>query len=376
MSTALLNGTRCTSAEVHIPAHGAWWASASLDTEATLSGQVTLTIADLTLIGTVVSGGPSKGRSHYRIVGGKGGWSSVVPAVHYSNDAGVKYSKVLDDLARAAGETLTDIPTGTVGTAWTRPADPASRVLELLFPKQWYVDETGVTHIGARSSAPLATKATIVTTDPARGTVVLAADSIATILPGVVVEGFTAVDVLHEVSSDGLRSTIWGEGRSAGSRRLAALKALVLGFVPDLKFRGVYEYRVVQQGFGDGGPGRCDLQSVRVSLGMPDLRRVLTRPGVAGANALLALGSRVLVAFVNADPARPVIVGFEDPESNGFVPDTLNLCDAGGRVLRAGDKIKIAGVNPGAGVDEVLINFATSIVTEGDPGTGYSRVKA
>lgn len=374
MSTATLQGTRCTSAEVHIPKHGLWWASASLDAEVTLSGVVTLTIADLTLTGTIVSGGPSKGRSHYRIVAGKGGWSSTVPAVHYTNDAGVKYSKVLDDLARAAGETITDIPTGTVGTAWVRPSDPASRVLELLFPKNWYVDEAGVTHIGARTSAALATKATIVTTDPARGVVVLAADSIATILPGVTVEGLEAVDVLHEVTADGLRSTIWGEGRSAGSRRLAALKALVLGFVPDLKFRGVYEYRVVLQGGIVGPPGRCDLQAVRVSLGMPDLRRVAIRPGVPGANAKLALGSRVLVAFVNADPARPVIVGFEDPESDGFVPDRLDLCDAGGRVIRDGEVVAISdSVNP---IELGVITLHSTMVTEGAPGVGYSRVKA
>jgi hypothetical protein len=101
---------------------------------------------------------------------------------------------------------------------------------------------------------------------------------------------------------------------------------------------------------------RLNLQPVRVSLGMPDLLRVPVRPGVAGARADVALGSTVLVSFVNADPARPVVVGFEAPDGQGFAPLRLDLVgeddtpaspsDALGRSLRYGDTI----VSPLGGV--------------------------
>ena len=52
-----------------------WLAEISLDEEATLAGRVTLQLADLAWVGTVVSGGPSGGRSQYRLVGGAGGWA-------------------------------------------------------------------------------------------------------------------------------------------------------------------------------------------------------------------------------------------------------------------------------------------------------------
>jgi hypothetical protein len=111
-----------------------------------------------------------------------------------------------------------------------------------------------------------------------------------------------------------------------------------------MRFRGLYEYRVVTQ-----EDERLNLQAVQVALGMPDIRRAFVRPGVAGCRADVALGSRVLVAFVNADPARPVVVGFEDAEGAGFAPGRLDLvgeddaaviaADAPGRVVRFGDTI-------------------------------------
>ncbi len=321
MGLSTLNGHRVTSARATIPAWGAWYAEASTDDEVALSGAVELKIADLTLRGTVVSGGPSKGRSDFRIVAGAGGWGKSIPKKSYANDAGVKVSTVLGDAAALVGETFAAAGSDRTGPAWTRKEGRAGRLLEQLAPSAWYIDEAGVTRLGKRPAVPLAAAVVHGPVDRARGTVTLAAESIAAILPGLVVDGLEAVDVLHEVSANGgLRSTIWGKQGSGTSRVLAAFRDMLDQLDPDRAFRGVTEYRVVTVA-GE----RVNLQPVRVSTGMPDLPRVLARPGVPGAKAMLLPGARVLVGFADSSPARPYIAAFEDAEGEGFKPVSLSV---------------------------------------------------
>ena len=329
MTTATLSDHRVTRAKVHLPAWGCWFAEVSIDGEHSLSGQVTLKIADLTLVGTILSGGVEKGRSMYRLVAGKGGWGNTLRKKSYATDSGVKLANVLGDAAQEAGETLDSATVSTstrVGPAFVRQTGPASRVLDQLADRAWYVGEDGITRLGARTAGTIPAKAARVkTADLARGVVVLASESIATILPGVTVDGITAVDVQHEVSAEGgLRSTLWGRRGAAGtSRGLEAFQKIFDSLDPDRAYRGVTEYRVVTR-----TGSRLNLQPVRVSTGMPDLARVSVRPGVAGCEADVALGSKVLVGFIECDPARPYVAAFEDAEGEGFVPDVLRF--AGG----------------------------------------------
>lgn len=325
MSASTLNDIRVTSARVTIPAWGLWHAEVQLDGEHTITGRATLKIADLTLSGAVLSGGPALGRSSYCIVAGAGGWGLPLPKKSYINDAGVKISTVVGDAAREAGESVAPIVSSLrVGSSFERVKDePASRVLQAVAPQAWYVDEAGITRLGARAAGALVGKVTRINpVDKARGKVVLAAESIATILPGVVVDGLTAVDVLHEVSADGgLRSTVWG---SQEPSPLDSLALLGHQLDPDRQFRGVSEYRV------DTLSGeRLNLQPVRVSTGLPELKNVSIRPGVPGCSAVTALGARVLVAFIDGDRTRPFVCAFEDAEGDGFQPSSLTL-QAGG----------------------------------------------
>lgn len=321
MSAATLNGSRAISAAVSIPAWGAWYADVVLDAEASFTGAVTLQVADLTLRGTVLSGGPSKGRSMFRIVAGGGGWGKGIAARSYANDAGVKVSTVLGDAALEVGETIAFTGSDRVGPAFVRAAGPASRALEQIAPSGWYVDEGGTTRLGRRTHGALPAGVTHGPVDLARGTVTLASDSIAAILPGITVDGLVAVDVLHTIDAKGgLRSEVWGARGTTGSRRVDALKILGEQLDPDRRFRGVTEYRVVTR---EGK--RVNLQPVRVSTGMPDLRRVLARPGTPGTYGEAALGSRILVGFADSDPARPYVAAYEDIEGEGFLPATLDL---------------------------------------------------
>lgn len=337
--TSTLNGQRATSVKLWLPAWGRWFAEVSIDGESAIAGAASLVIAGSTFSGTVLSGGPFKGRAMYRIVGGRGGWGRTVKARGYANDAGVKLSTVLRDVATDAGEQLdlANVSADTrLGPSYARPEGAARRVLELEAPRGWYVDEAGVTRIGRRPSVPFTGKATVETVDRARALVRLAVDAIAGLVPGAVVEGLEAVDVIHEVSSGGVRSTVWGKRGAAGSsRRLAALVALVEQADPDRAFRGVWEYRVVSLA-GD----RVDLEPLRASSGMPSLDRIPMRPGLAGSRSDLMLGSHVLVAFVDADPGRPSVIAFEDSEGEGFLP-LLTEIDAA-TLVKLGQGVKPA----------------------------------
>lgn len=331
MGLSTLNGLRVTSARATFPAWGCPYADVQVDGEHALTGAATLTIADLTFAGTILSGGSALGRSSFRMSGGKAGWGRAIAAKPYANDATVKFSTVIGDAAAACGETVAPIAnTQRTGPAYVRQAGPASDVLNLLSPMAWYVDEAGVTHLGARAASVLPAKVVrIKPLDKALGLVVLASESIAGIMPGVVVDGMAAVDVMHEVSADGgLRSTVWG---SALKGELESFLAILDAVDPRRKYRGVTEHRV---GALEGN--RLNLQPVRASTGMPFLSRVPMWPGVGGAQTTPALGSRVLVGFIDSDPGRPYVAGYEDVDGEGFVPTLIELGGGADFVALAG----------------------------------------
>jgi len=315
---ATLADKRVLRARVYLHAWGAWYADLSLDGEHTLTGAVTLALADVSFQGTVLAGGAAFGRSDYRIVGGKGGWGKPLPKRSYENERfGVKLATVVGDAAREAGEVFESSSTERLGPAWTRPEGPARRVLEQIAPSAWYIGEDGVTRLGRRAVSQYTGKAVRVSQiDRAGRRLVLAAEQLAPLVPGAVVDGIEAIDVMHSLDAEtGLRTTIYGRGVATSSRILDAYRALLDQLDPDRTFRGTFEYRVVTL---DGN--RANLQPVLVSTGMPDLQRVPVRPGLSGAKSQLALGSRVLVTWVNADPARPEVVAFEDADGEGFRP--------------------------------------------------------
>jgi hypothetical protein len=322
MSIASIGSATVSRARVQIPSWGLWWADVELTGEVTLSGAVVLTIADASLSGTIVPGGGAvNGRSGYRIVGGAGGWGQPVAARSYANDAGVKLSTIAQDAATDAGETidLTGL-SGNVGPSFVREAGPASYVLDRVSVRAWYVDAAGTTRFGARTASTITTTAQRVRVDAGAGMLTLATQEIAAIVPGATVDDVTAVDVQYDLSpEDGLRVTLWGSTWGA-SRRAEALRRLVRSLLPEYRWHGRYEYRVVIQ---EGE--RLSLQPVLTSLGLPDVRRVRVRPGVPGAKASHHLGALVEVAFVNADPSRPVVVSFDDADAPGYLPDDLYL---------------------------------------------------
>ena len=346
MSAATLNGSTVTYARVHIAKRGVPHAivEANTPTELADGTAVTLVVGDLTLAGTIVSGGSVGTRTVYRIVAGAGGWGREVPAKAYTNDLGVKHSTIALDAAQACGETMGTIPAGSVGPHYVRAEGIAARTLDDLFPGSWYVDLAGVTQVGARAATTYTGGATRTSRDHARGWIELAADSIAALLPGAVVDGMEAVDVEHILDGK-LRTIVWGARTSEASDRVtAALAAHIDARTDHHRFFAPWRYRVVQR-TGE----RYDLQVVRVSSGMPDLRLVRVRPGVAGMRSRPMIGSHVLVSFIDGDPAQPVISACDDYDSPGFVASAI--------YLQAGSTGTNAGVTEHATSAQSLVLF-------------------
>jgi hypothetical protein len=316
MST--LNAITIARAHVSLPAWGVWYADVELTEPTALDGAAQLEFPGLSLAGTIVSGGPYQGRARYRVAGGKGAWGKAVKAKPYANDAGVKIATALTDAAKDCGETLVgDLPKGRVGPHYARRSAPASNVLNILCARDWYVDDEGNTRIGKRSRVEYSGSAEVLSIDTQLRVVRLGCETLAGLRPGVVVSGVQASDVVITQDPKRIRATVYG---MQSSRTLAAFERLLTSLFPDLVYRGAFEYRVVTQS-GD----RLNLQPALVSTGLPDLSRVPMRPGVAGARNDVKLGSLVVVQFLNADPGRPVVTGFDAPDSPGWLPSATEL---------------------------------------------------
>lgn len=313
MTFATINGRAVLEGRVHLPAWGVWTATVETDISTETTGAAVIVLGDLTLRGTIISAGVSDGsRTRYRIAGGGGGWGRTLSSRAYTNDLGVKRALVVGDAARDCGETVGTI-TGTVGTSYVRQEGPGARVLDDVAPRGWYVDEAGVTQVGRRPRTTLASPPQVLTTDIARGRVVVSAEQLAGLVPGVVVADVEALDVEHTIGGDGkVRTTLWGLSLAD------ALGRLVDARTEHHRYFAPWEYRVVRRS-GE----RLDLQAVRVSSGMPDLRNVRIRPGLAGGRAHPMLGSTVLVSFIDGDPSRPVVTAFDEQDGPGWVPDEI-----------------------------------------------------
>jgi hypothetical protein len=186
-----LNGFDLSSARVSIPWSGVWFADISLtDGKAlTIGDRANLVLSDLTMVGTILSGGEYVGRSNYMIVGGYAGWSKVVLRRPYRSDDAVKLSEVIADLARESGEKLALEP-GTdrkLGYAWTRLGGTASSALRDLVGSSWWVAPDGITHVGMRpaTTVPSSVKLVLEEYDPRwkRATISCPDDKIAAFMP-------------------------------------------------------------------------------------------------------------------------------------------------------------------------------------------------
>lgn len=203
-----------TDAHVVVPLDGIWHADVATATApAAAPSAVTVAIADLSLVGTVVRGDGHEGSYRARIVGGKAGWRRTVPARSYRHSAGVKRSTVLGDVAREVGETLHVMADASLGDAFVRQEGPAVRVLAQVLGADWYVDTDGTTVTGGRPAGTVAGPYAVIDYAADIGRAMVAADAIAEWLPGRTIgvgslAGKLLVTVTHRIAGGSLRTEV------------------------------------------------------------------------------------------------------------------------------------------------------------------------
>lgn len=214
---ASVNDFHATEVEIRIPQIGIWDADVKLSDvpSGTVFTDITLVLAGLVLVGRVYRGATWHGSYHARIVGGKGGWMTPLPAKGYRSLTSVKASLVLRDAAKAVNEhvEITSDDDWGLGSHWTRIAQPAGRVLNQL-GRPWFMREDGVTVIRERETGTIGAQFDAISADPARGHYTIATESPEAFMPGKRVFGPTLDEmtiraVVHRSAGSEVRTELW-----------------------------------------------------------------------------------------------------------------------------------------------------------------------
>jgi hypothetical protein len=218
-----LGGYDLSAVQLVVPRFGIWTAETQLvdGRELAAGAAVELVVGDLTLRGTVRSGGTYVSSSSYTVVGGADGWPRRVPERGYRDDGGsLTLAIVAADLAAAAGESVQLEPNvdRVLGYAWTRIAGSATAALRDLVGSAWWMAADGVTHLGPRPSSSVSSSVrfSVEQYDPTRRRALLSSpeDVVAAFLPGAVwsadeVPSFTVTGLVARASAGSVQLEVY-----------------------------------------------------------------------------------------------------------------------------------------------------------------------
>lgn len=109
-------------------------------------------------------------------------------------------------------------------------------------------------------------------------------------------------------------------------RLLAAFRALVQAELAPLRYAGLFDYTIT--GVSGAAPSATiSARPTDQSTGLPDINNMPCSPAVGGVTSTPTVGGQCVVAFLDHNPAKPVIVGLP---SSGSLP-----------VARLGDQVMI-----------------------------------
>jgi hypothetical protein len=185
------------------PAYGQWEAEVSTLTGVVPHGLVTIKIADVSFVGTVLPGrsgvdGPEAWRG---IVRAGAGWNTKLTELNASYGGGpVKLSTVLAHVAEACGETIVQPTDVIIGSSFSRPVSlpmlpfRGRDLLALLRDRgitgPWRVDLDGVTRWGVRPAPTVPEKSyTRLPSDLSAGYRKVSVTSLRGIVPGAILDG-------------------------------------------------------------------------------------------------------------------------------------------------------------------------------------------
>lgn len=185
MGLASVNNQTVVSLNLAIPLYGLWVADVALSSgTAIAAGAVALVLGNLTLTGAVYRQNVFADQVKARLVGGAGGWNKKVAARGYNNPSGVLLSMVVGDAASEVGEKIVVAQDQVLGSFYARFADKASRVLAAVGGPSWWVDSSGVTHIGPRSASTIKSAFVVEDYKPHTGELVVSTEDYVSWQPG------------------------------------------------------------------------------------------------------------------------------------------------------------------------------------------------
>ena len=200
MTYAAVNGIPIVKGRISIPGWGIWHADLWTDGDLAIGSAVTIELADLVAVGTVVRDVAWTGQRGVRVVGGAGGWRRAVTAQQYANPQGLTMSTIASDTATTVGESVVVDVDRTVGVQWMRVAGSASDALYALADETWWVGLDGVTHIGTRVPGAIVSVFTATAVDQAGDIVTVATENPADWLPGKTYAGTTVSGTIDRVT--------------------------------------------------------------------------------------------------------------------------------------------------------------------------------
>lgn len=167
----------------------------------------------------------------------------------------------------------------------------------------------------------------------------------------------------------------------------SSIRALIRADNTRFTFLGIYEMTV--QGVSADGT-TVDVSPIDTTQSLPSLVKVKVRLPIA--TATVAIGQRCIIAFLNGDPTKPVMVN-SDPvplnathDASGTLnvgPSASSVAIAGGSgvayLVRNGEAVVITGAVSGTGSGQTVSGILTLALVEaapGPPGTGHSKAVA
>lgn len=357
MSDLTVSGVPVLRGDLLLPRVGQWSADLVLDAETAPSGSVAIeSPMGLRLVGTVERASSVEGRAEVRIQAGANGLGRQLEPVAYRPVGGVRVRTILEDWARASGESLSQSMApellATFVPAWVRERGSAARAIRSLALElgcSWRFDAEGGLLL-VRETWPTVDPdgVRVLRDDPVNDAVELAVDvPLAELVPGVTWQGRRVSSVEAFIVGNGMHRVrlLFENDLVTVSRDRSAIKYNLAQReeIDTLPFHGVYLARVVTQS--------ADLSTVDVELEpdvdpaqrrMPGLVRVPLYGGTPGAVLDVNPGGVAprtffcVVAFLNGDRAKPFIVAWLGSDSGNHAHPARATRIRGGEI-RLGD---------------------------------------
>lgn len=292
---------------------GPWVADPILDATAAPTGAVTLEEGSVRLRGTVISSGAWAGRATARIVAGAGKLGRRMVARQYRgatlalvlSDIGTDSGELVQATTVAVGGTILQATTGGQKAGWARPAVGPARALDDLVAALgadfgWRATDAGKFLIGPETWPTVSPrKAKVIDEDTATG-ILTVDDELLELRPGTTWEGRRITAVQVQWSSQRTRTRVWvlrEEKRSLGEALARAVEARL----PSVVWTRLHPSTVHSQ-----DPSDLSVQVFPDQDDVPPMVSVPLRTGIPGLAVRVLQGARVLLAFEEGDPRRPI----------------------------------------------------------------------